>query len=94
MVSCSSSGTYRGTNPLYPVRHVSPPSSESQTPAAEMPTASRCGSPGQGQMECSASPPAPGFHSGRVGTFQSARFSSHVSPESVLVNNAAGATPA
>ena len=45
-------------------------------------------------MECSASPPAPGFHSGRVGTFQSARFSSHVSPESVLANNAAGATPA
>ena len=45
-------------------------------------------------MECSASPPAPGFHSGRVGTFHRARFSSHVSPESVLVNNAAGATPA
>ena len=76
------------------MRQLSPPSSLSQTPAAEIPTASRWGSPGHGQMECSAKPPAPGFHSGRVGTFQSARFSSHVSPESVLTKSAAGATPA
>ena len=61
---------------LLPLRHVAPPSSVSHTPAAEMPTASRPGSPGHVTIECKQSPPAPGCHFGLVGCFQSARLSS------------------
>src|SRR6266545_2039849 len=48
VVSRTSSGTYRGTSPLFPLRHDRPPSSEIHTPTAEMPMASRSGSPGHG----------------------------------------------
>ena len=44
-----------------------PPSSVSHTPAAEMPMASRSGSPGQVSIECRHSPPAPGCQRGRDG---------------------------
>ena len=43
--------------PSLPLRHVSPPSSVSHTPAAEMATASRSGSPGHVTIECRHSPP-------------------------------------
>src|SRR6266511_373518 len=67
MFSWTSSGTYRGIRPLFPFRQDRPPSSESHTPTAEMPMASRSGSPGHGQMEWSARPPAPGCQLLRVG---------------------------
>ena len=51
---------------------VAPPSSVSHTPAAEIATASRSGSPGHGAIECRHSPPPPGCQSGRVGCSQSA----------------------
>ena len=71
-----------------------PASSVIHTPAALTPSASRLGSPGHGQMECSASPPAPGFQSPASRSFHSASFSDQVSPPSLLSNSAAGATPA
>ncbi len=63
-------------------------------PAAEMPIASRLGSPGQGQIECRQRPPMPPSHRARVGWSQSARLSSQLAPPSALWNRAAGATPA
>ena len=76
------------------LRHVAPPSSVSHTPAAEMPTASRSGSPGHVTIECRQSPPAPGCHFGRVGCFQSARLSSQLAPPSRLSNSTPGSPPA
>ena len=58
-----------------------------------MPTARRFGSPGQGQIECRHSPPAPGFHFGRSGTSHSACTRAQLLPPSPLRNSAAGATP-
>ena len=92
--SRASSGMYSGTRPVYPVRQDCPPSSVIQTPAALTPTARRWGSPGQGQIECRQSPPAPGDHSPAWRSFHSGSFSAHDSPPSVEVNSAAGATPA
>jgi len=89
----ASSGRYRGTIPETPRRHDSPPSSESHTPAAEMPTASRDGSPGHVQIECRHIPPNPGCHFGREGSFHRPSLIRHVRPPSSLLNNAAGATP-
>ena len=85
---------YRGTRPSLPWRHDAPPSSLNHTPTAEMPIASREGSPGHVAIEWRHRPPAPGCHDERLGWSYSARFSSQVIPPSVEVNSPAGATPA
>src|SRR6266550_3506578 len=90
----ASSGTYLGTSPVKPVVHEAPPSSVSHTPAADTPTARRCGSPGQGQIECNASPPNPGCQSPAIRSFHSGSFRLQDAPPSVLTKSAAGATPA
>ena len=90
----ASSGMYLGTSPVYPVVHEAPPSSVSHTPAADTPIARRCGSPGHGQIECSASPPNPGCQSPATRSFHRGSFRLQDAPPSVLTNNAAGATPA
>ena len=76
------------------MRQDAPPSSVIQTPAALTPTASREGSPGQGQIEWRASPPAPGCQSPARRSFHNGSFSAQVAPSSRLSNNAACATPA
>ena len=77
-----------------PLRQVSPPSSVSQTPTAEIASATRDGSPGHVAIECMHMPPAPGLHSGRVGCSQNAWFSSQLAPPSWLSKSTPGAPPA
>ena len=63
--------------PLVAVRATSARRPRSATrPTADMPSASRSGSPGQGTIECRHRPPPPGCHSSRVGCSHSARLSS------------------
>jgi hypothetical protein len=80
--------------PSLPLRHVAPASSVSHTPAAEMPSASRSGSPGHVTTECRHSPPAPGCHFARVGCSQRARLRLNVAPPSRLSRSTPGSPPA
>ncbi len=90
----ASSGMYRSTIPSFATRQVSPPSSVSQTPTAEIATSNRFGSPGQGTIVWRQRPPLPGCQSPREGCSQSPRLSSHVSPPSVLLKSGPGSPPA
>ena len=80
--------------PWLPWLQVSPPSSVSHTPTADIASASLSGSPGQGAIECRHSPPPPGCQSGRVGCSHSVRLSSQVAPPSRLSNSTPGSPPA
>ncbi len=80
--------------PSLPWCQLLPPSSVSITPAAEMPSAIRCGVPGQGAIEWTESPPESGRQRLRDGCSQSAVLSSNVSPPSRLEKSTPGSPPA
>ena len=73
---------------------VAPPSSVANTPAAEMPTQSFCGSDRTARIVCRTRPATPGFQSATEGCSVRPSIFSHVRPPSRLCSRLAGLVPA